>query len=94
MNYFQELAIKLKYYNEWRRGKHQEQPNPNKIGVLLDEVCNVLNDLRPLDVDDLNESNESNELIDCDICTHEFEVNITPKTQFVKCPNCSHKTKL
>ena len=39
----QELADFLKNYNSWRRGSYQhEQPTPEELGQVLDQVIAIL----------------------------------------------------
>lgn len=36
------LKADLDYHISWRRGAETEMPNPSDLGILLDEVSNVL----------------------------------------------------
>lgn len=42
MKNLDELVMRLKRYNEWRRGAEYEQPNPAEIGRDIDEVIAIL----------------------------------------------------
>lgn len=37
-----EVAAKLQYYNDWRRGHHDEQPDPREIGEAIDAAVEMI----------------------------------------------------
>ena len=40
-----EIADKLEYYNEWRRGADTKMPNPKKLGIAIEEAVKVLREV-------------------------------------------------
>ena len=42
MNTTTELIDNLRYYNQWRRGEHDDQPESEDIGIWLDDACEKL----------------------------------------------------
>ena len=42
MNMTTELIDNLRYFNKWRRGEHDDQPEPEDIGIWLDDACEKL----------------------------------------------------
>lgn len=38
----EEIIQFLHYYNEWRRGAETEMPEPSKIGIVIDDICKIL----------------------------------------------------
>ncbi len=37
-----EVAAKLQYHNDWRRGHHDEQPDPREIGEAIDAAIEMI----------------------------------------------------
>ena len=44
MNDITELIDNLRYYNKWRRGDHDDQPEPADIGMWIDDACEKLDE--------------------------------------------------
>ena len=42
MNNITELIDNLRYYNQWRRGEHDDAPEPTDIGMWIDDACERL----------------------------------------------------
>ncbi len=42
MNMTTELIDNLRYFNKWRRGEHDDQLEPEDIGIWLDDACEKL----------------------------------------------------
>ena len=40
-----ELVKRLRLYNEWRRGAETKQPDPETIGIDIDEAANMLEEM-------------------------------------------------
>ena len=47
-----EIIKDLKEYNYWRRGANTPQPNPTELGILIDNVIEVLEQVE-VDMDDM-----------------------------------------
>ena len=40
-----EIADKLEYYNEWRRGADTEMPDTKELGIAIEEAVKVLREV-------------------------------------------------
>jgi hypothetical protein len=41
----EEIVKFLRNYNSWRRGEHDNMPEPKEIGCCIDSACDILEDL-------------------------------------------------
>lgn len=41
-----EVIAKLDYFNNWRRGEDLAQPDPKKIGEVIDEAIKLLKGIK------------------------------------------------
>lgn len=44
----EELINRLQYYNDWRRGLHDEQPTPTQIGLDIDAAIRLLKEYQEI----------------------------------------------
>ena len=75
----QELADYLKNYNRWRRGSYlHEQPAPEELGQVLDQVIKIL-----------EEQPQPQTIVLSDCCEAPVVVAGKPgSTQWYACPDC------
>lgn len=44
-----EVAAKLQHFNDWRRGHHDEQPDPRVIGEAIDAAVEMIKQLEKME---------------------------------------------